>query len=375
MLRPAPVNYFRGGSRLRTSQSSAFRQKAALTFSCADTRKSAHPSVGAPVVSPNLAAAADHQLVEYPAGVDHPGVRVHGCACTVGMAGRRRKEKLMFIQTVASKPRRWALPASGLMCTILVSGGPTPLPAPAAFASVARVAPTITSPMQTAAGYGNVSRSYPWHTAIVATTFWVGEIFDPNAADGSQVYSTYDSSWEAHYGGCDGVSSQGGCQTEKRLAPDYFPQHMSPKENPFYLDLPFDDINNATAFRQRCNVEPWAKDPGYAGHCTDPNFSYMKNYWVRIKGTNGQTCYGQIQDAGPGQYHDATYVFGGSNSRPVNHRYGGAGMDVSPALNGCLGMKELNGDTDKLSWQFATKDNVPPGPWTKIVTTSGVLNQ
>ena len=113
VLRPAPVNYFRGGSRLRTSQSSAFRQNAALTFSCADTRKSAHPSVGAPVVSPNLAAAADHQLVEYPAGVDHPGVRVHGCACTVGMAGRRRKEKLMFIQTVASKPRRWPYPRQG----------------------------------------------------------------------------------------------------------------------------------------------------------------------------------------------------------------------------------------------------------------------
>ena len=34
---------------------------------------------------------------------------------------------------------------------------------------------------------------YPWHTDIVATTFWVGEVFDPNASDGSQVISTYDS--------------------------------------------------------------------------------------------------------------------------------------------------------------------------------------
>src|ERR1700744_5879735 len=33
---------------------------------------------------------------------------------------------------------------------------------------------------------------YPWHTNIVSTTFWVGEIFDPNASDGSQVISTYD---------------------------------------------------------------------------------------------------------------------------------------------------------------------------------------
>ena len=47
--------------------------------------------------------------------------------------------------------------------------------------------------------------AYPLHTGIVATTFWVGEIFDPTASDGSQVYSTYDSRWAAHYGGCDGI--------------------------------------------------------------------------------------------------------------------------------------------------------------------------
>jgi hypothetical protein len=240
--------------------------------------------------------------------------------------------------------------------------------------SSARPAQTLTIAPPAGSVVSGAGRSYPWHTAIVATTFWVGEIFDPNAADGSQVYSTYDSSWEVHYGGCDGVSSSGGCQTEKRLPPNYFPGHISPKENPFYLDLPFDDLNNRTAFRQRCSVVPWASDPGYAGHCTDQNFSYMKNQWVRIKGTAGQICYGQIEDAGPGQYHDATYVFGASNSRPVNHRYGAAGMDVSPALNGCLGMQELDGDTDKLSWQFTTVADVPPGPWAKIVTKSGVLN-
>ena len=33
----------------------------------------------------------------------------------------------------------------------------------------------------------HVSSGYPWHTDIVATTFWVGEVFDPNASDGSQV--------------------------------------------------------------------------------------------------------------------------------------------------------------------------------------------
>ena len=36
---------------------------------------------------------------------------------------------------------------------------------------------------QTADG---VTRVYPLHTNVVATTFWVGEIFDPQASDGSQ---------------------------------------------------------------------------------------------------------------------------------------------------------------------------------------------
>ncbi len=101
----------------------------------------------------------------------------------------------------------------------------------------------------------------------------------------------------------------------------------------------------------------------------------MKNQWVRIKGPNGAICYGQIEDAGPGEYHDATYVFGARDTRPANRRYGGAGMDVSPALNGCLGMHDLNGDTDHLSWQFTSATDVPSGPWTKIVTRSGVVNR
>ena len=115
-----------------------------------------------------------------------------------------------------------------------------------------------------------VTRNYPIHTGIVSTTFWVGEIFDPTAADGSQMYSTYDGDWFAHYGGCDGVATRGGCSTERRTSANaYFPTRMSPRENPFYLDLPFDDVNDRQAFARRAQVIPWANDPGYAGHAND----------------------------------------------------------------------------------------------------------
>jgi len=40
-------------------------------------------------------------------------------------------------------------------------------------------------PSASASPNAPVAGAYPWHTGIVSTTFWVGEVFDPNAADGS----------------------------------------------------------------------------------------------------------------------------------------------------------------------------------------------
>jgi hypothetical protein len=246
---------------------------------------------------------------------------------------------------------------------------------------------------------GAASRAAPWHRHIVATTFWVGEVFDPSVSDGSQVCSTYDADWAYHWsgvndgrvpanavacagaivGGCDGVRTPGGgCATQRRTAVNgFFPTRVRPRENPFYLDLPFDDVNDPIAFAERCRVIPWAHDPGFAGRCSDMNFSYMKNHWVRIVGPNGKTCYGQVEDAGPSHddlYHDARYVFGTTDARPIQGDFNDAGMDVSPALNGCLGFKELDGDDDDVSWQFVDAANVPAGPWKRIVTTRQVYN-
>lgn len=181
---------------------------------------------------------------------------------------------------------------------------------------------------------------YPWHNNIVATTFWVGEIMDPSAPDGSQEVSAYDPHWMANYGGCDGVVEHGVCRTEPRTASnDFFPTRMTPRQNPFYLDLPV----------------------------IDPN---LKNRWVQLrKGDN--VCYGQIEDAGPAVYDDVAYVFG--TARPKNTRFNGAGLDVSPALNGCLGFRQLNGSDDRVDWRFVDAADVPDGPWKRIVTTQPVI--
>jgi len=242
------------------------------------------------------------------------------------------------------------------------SHSPTPKPTPT---------PTVTPPPTVAPPPPpTTTSSYPWHTGIVSTTFWVGEIFDPNASDGSQEISTYDSDWLGSYGGCDGVQSGGGCETEPRSAGNgFFPTSMTPLQNPFYLDLPYDDINDAEGFANRDAVIPWAGE--FAAYRGDSNVSYLKNRWVELH-YNGSTCYGQIEDAGPGEYHDAAYVFGSDDARPVNQRYGGAGMDVSPAITSCLGLPELDGVTAGIDWRFVDAADVPAGPWLAIVTTSGV---
>ena len=102
----------------------------------------------------------------------------------------------------------------------------------------------------------------------------------------------------------------GTCETETRTPGNgYFPTSMKPQQNPFYLDLPFDDMNDPNAAAIRSDVIPWAHDAAYTALAADPNSSLMKNRWVQIT-SHGQTCYGQIEDAGPGVYDDANYVFG-----------------------------------------------------------------
>jgi hypothetical protein len=95
----------------------------------------------------------------------------------------------------------------------------------------------------------------------------------------------------------------------------------------------------------------------------------MKNSWVELH-KNGRVCYAQIEDAGPALYSDSAYVFGTNDARPANTKYNGAGLDVSPAVNSCLGYAELDGDTDRVDWRFIEAAAVPPGPWLNVVTTS-----
>jgi hypothetical protein len=206
--------------------------------------------------------------------------------------------------------------------------------------------------------------SYPIHTNITATVFWVGEPVGDGSTENNAI-SAYDDDWEKDYGGYDNYAYF-------RTSP-FFPS-FTPHENPFYLDFPYDDINNKQAHADRTTVVPWASQ--FAQQLAGPApFSLMKNHWVRLWRTDSagtHTCYGQIEDAGPYTYDDENYVFGSNDARPASRQADNAGLDVSPGLRDCLHFDSLNGDDDKVDWQFVNATSVPAGPWTIVITTSQV---
>ena len=95
--------------------------------------------------------------------------------------------------------------------------------------------------------------------------------------------------------------------------------------------------------------------------------SMVKNRWIEIiKGD--KTAYAQWEDAGPFVYDDKNYVFG--NSSPKNKLNNNAGLDVSPAVRDYAGLYDDN--QNMVSWKFVDLNEVPDGPWKKIMTTSQI---
>jgi peptidoglycan/LPS O-acetylase OafA/YrhL len=201
-------------------------------------------------------------------------------------------------------------------------------------------------------------REYPEHTGVPAALVRIGAV-TRGRVGGQGLRSGWDEAWAAHYGGCDGVGTVGaGCRSDlgQRHAPDWFPTAMAPRENPYYVGLPYNDLGSEA---DRTTLA-WAGDPGYIGRTGDRRFSFLKNRWVAVTMGNDR-CYAQVEDTGPGS-SDPAYVAG---SRTPSHT---PAITLSPAVVGCLG---LSGDGPlTVSWRFV--DAPPDGPWTRVVTTRQV---
>ncbi len=196
---------------------------------------------------------------------------------------------------------------------------------------------------------------FPWKKEIVTTVFWIGE--NPTANNPVPNHaSSWDAAWARNYGGYD--------DPNPARRQNYVPVKFTPKQNPFYCALPYNDKAREGHRSEAPKVVPWFKE-AYQG----PAVSVCKGRWVAIRKGN-RTVYAQWEDAGPFRTDHWEYVFG--NERPKPNLNRGAGLDVSPAVRDYLGMQE----TDVTDWKFVEFSEVPPGPWAKLGDNNTfVINQ
>lgn len=183
---------------------------------------------------------------------------------------------------------------------------------------------------------------YPWKYNVFTTVFWIGE--RPTAHNPvPNSTSAFDSNWFRHFGGYDNPNPQ--------ARRNFIPISFTPKQNPFYCALPFNDISRGHTKPEVKAVVPWYKET-----FVKSGQSILKGRWIAIH-HNGRTCFAQWEDCGPFRTDHSGYVFGNERPRPnLNH---GAGLDISPAVRDYLGMQK----NEYCDWKFVDASAVPDGPW------------
>jgi hypothetical protein len=131
------------------------------------------------------------------------------------------------------------------------------------------------------------------------------------------------------------------------------PSAFTPKQNPFYVALPYGETKENGALKESAK-----RIPGY-GKGKEP---ITRNRWVEIR-RKGKSCFAQWQDVGPYEADDFNWVFGDA-ATPKNTFGLKAGLDISPAVAQYLGMDD-SGNTE---WRFVEEKDLPDGPWKVIVT-------
>ncbi|MGI8435937.1 MAG: hypothetical protein ACR2NX_03400 [Chthoniobacterales bacterium] len=176
----------------------------------------------------------------------------------------------------------------------------------------------------------------------MTTVFWIGE--KPTANNPTPNHaSSWDADWAKNYGGYD--------DPDPAHRHHLIPASFTPRQNPFYIALPYNDKAREGHRSEAPRVIPWFRE-AYKG----PGVSTCKGRWVAIR-KGDRTVYAQWEDAGPFRTDHWQYVFG--NERPKPNLNQGAGLDVSPAVRDYLGLQ----DTDVTDWKFVDFKDVPSGPW------------
>ncbi len=181
---------------------------------------------------------------------------------------------------------------------------------------------------------------FPWKHAT-ATVFWVGE---RESTDNGYIHnraSAWDEKWQQHFGGVDDPVRRCG----------YRPCAFVPKQNSFYVALPYIERTENDTIKTSARSIPWFREQAFMSG------RLLRGRWVEVR-VGKRQCFGQWEDVGPFESDDAAYVFGTAGT-PKNMVDAHAGIDLSPALRDCLGVS----DVSSVAWRFVEAHAVPKGPW------------
>ncbi|MDB6173015.1 MAG: hypothetical protein JWL59_2326 [Chthoniobacteraceae bacterium] len=210
--------------------------------------------------------------------------------------------------------------------------------------AILQIEPKVVVP--TTSHSGLFGSKYPWKTGIVTTIFWVGE----NASTNNPVHnhsSSWDLTWSTSFGGFD--------NPDPAARANFIPIKFQPRQNPFYVALPYNDVTRGTTKPESRQVIPWFRQT-----FEREGKSVCRDRWVAIRNSVGKVAYAQWSDCGPFRTDHWQYVFG--NERPKPNLNQGAGLDVSPAVRDYLGLASK----DVTDWKFVEFREIPAGPWSKF---------
>lgn len=240
---------------------------------------------------------------------------------------------------IITPTQRDPLPRVIVKSPAAAAGGKRPTPQPRILPRTARQSPG----------------TYPWRLNITATVFWVGE----DSTERNPVAnhkSSWDSAWRENFGGFDNPDPV--CRTV-----DFRPKTFVPRQNPFYVALPYNDVCKGEHKTEASRVIPW-----FRREYTGKGQSVCKGRWVQIV-YNKRSCFAQWEDCGPFTTEDWPYVFG--DKPPVNTQNKGAGIDISPPCATTWASPAERPSSTGALWN-STASPAAPGPNGGITTPSSI---
>lgn len=212
----------------------------------------------------------------------------------------------------------------------------------------ARVAPVRSASPTAPASTGRIV--YPWKTHVTCTIFWIGEQpTDRNPTPNCK--SSWDQNWSANFGGYDDPNPAN--RLANHTSGEFRPKGFTPKLNPFYIALPYNDVTYGRHKPEAARVIPW-----FSRFRPEPGKTVCKGRWIQIY-NGSRSCFGQWEDCGPWETDDWEFVFGTKPPKTVQN--GAAGIDLSPSIRDYLGLSS----GQKVHWRFVEAGQVPYGPWKK----------